>query len=64
MVRIYCGSGCDGFGQTSSLVASEQKSQIFSNKYHCLCNERPAGVMMSVRRCADGDQVLSFVSLI
>ena len=36
-------------------MVSEQKSDIFSNKYHCLCNERPAGVMMSDRWCADGD---------
>ena len=47
-------SGVSGFGHTFSLTASGQYSAMVLYRYHCRCNERPAGYTGSGRSDDEG----------
>ena len=64
IIVIMFYKGCDGFGQTSFLVISEQNSLILSYKYHCHSKDNPGCTTTSGRWFADGYQEVSLISVI
>ena len=59
---VDLGRGMWGWGQTKSLDSGLQNSRILSNKYHCLCSDRPDGVITSGSLAAEKESVVNLYS--
>ena len=56
---VDLGRGMWGWGQTKSLDSGLQNLRILSNKYHCLCSDRPDGVITSGSPAAEKESVVN-----